>query len=51
MKGLKRLRNRKWMAAGMTAFALAFVNIGANMACYWVFHQPEKPDLKKFRKF
>lgn len=48
---MKKLWNGKWMAYGMATLALAFVNIGANSACMFLFHQPEKPDLKNFRKF
>ena len=31
--------------------ALTFSKIGANSKCCCIYHQPEKPDLKKLRKF
>lgn len=30
---------------------MAFAKLGANAGCCLIFHQPEKPDLKKLRKF
>lgn len=51
MNRMKKLWNGKWIASFMAVFALVFVNMGANATCCWLFHQPEKPDLKKFRKF
>ncbi|MBQ3514391.1 MAG: cyclic lactone autoinducer peptide [Lachnospiraceae bacterium] len=32
-------------------FALVFSYVGANSKCCYIFHQPEKPDLSKLRKY
>lgn len=31
--------------------AFAFSVVGANSKCCYIFHQPEKPDMRKLRKF
>lgn len=31
--------------------AKTFAAIGANSACCFIYHQPEKPDLRKLRKY
>lgn len=35
----------------VASLALAFASAGANSACCFIYHQPEKPDLKKIRKY
>ena len=47
----KILQNGSVMASAITAFSLVFSIIGANSRCCCIFHQPEKPDLKKLRRF
>lgn len=47
----KKMQNSSVMASAITAFAFAFSVIGANSGCCCIFHQPEKPDLKKLRRF
>lgn len=47
----KILQNGSVMANAITAFALVFSIIGANSRCCFIYHQPEKPDLKKLRRF
>lgn len=52
MKQLKKEEtNHTVLSDTMAKFALTFSKIGANSKCCWLFHQPEKPDLKKLRKF
>lgn len=35
----------------LATFAVVFSVVGANSACCCIFHQPEKPDMKKLRKY
>lgn len=35
----------------IAAFAAMFAFFGANAGCIIIFHQPEKPDLSKLRRF
>jgi len=35
----------------ISCMALSFSVIAANTYCVAIYHQPEKPDLKKLRKF
>lgn len=52
MKQLERENQKHTMLSNsMAKFALTFSKIGANSKCCWLYHQPEKPDLKKLRKF
>lgn len=52
MKQLKKDSVKHTMLPDTIAnIALTFSKIGANSKCCWLFHQPEKPDLKKLRKF
>lgn len=41
----------KWMIGLITWLGALFAMIGANCGCCLFFHQPEKPDLSKLRKF
>ena len=50
MKKLK-LFNGSGIATLIASIALAFSFVGANTYCCFIYHQPEKPDLKKLRKF
>ena len=47
----ERLSNGKVMACMVSLFALLFAYLGAHTYCYYIFHEPEKPDLSKLRKF
>ncbi|MCI8408502.1 MAG: cyclic lactone autoinducer peptide [Lachnospiraceae bacterium] len=52
MKQLKKEKiNHTVLPDTIAKFALAFSKIGANSKCCCFYHQPEKPDLKKLRKF
>ncbi|MGC6176210.1 cyclic lactone autoinducer peptide [Lacrimispora sp. 38-1] len=35
----------------ISCFASSFSVMAANTLCCAIYHQPEKPDMKKFRKF
>lgn len=35
----------------IATFGIFFSLIGANTCCCCIFHQPDKPDLKKLRRF
>ncbi|MDE5777974.1 MAG: cyclic lactone autoinducer peptide [Lachnospiraceae bacterium] len=39
------------LANCMAIFAIVFSYISAYAKCFFVFHQPEKPDLSKLRRF
>lgn len=39
------------LANCMAIFAIVFSYISAYAKCMLIFHQPEKPDLSKLRKF
>lgn len=41
----------RWMLEIATGFGMLFAKIGANSGCCFFLHQPEKPDLKRLRKF
>ena len=47
----KRLSEGKVVACIVSWFALLFAYIGAYTYCYYIFHEPQKPDLSKLRKF
>lgn len=47
----KRLSEGKVVAGIISLFALLFAYIGAHTYCYFIFHEPEKPDFSKLRKF
>lgn len=47
----KETEKRTVLSNTIANFALAFSVIGANSKCCCFYHQPEKPDLKKLRKF
>ena len=47
----KRLSEGKVVACIVSWFALLFAYIGAHTYCYYIFHESEKPDLSKLRKF
>lgn len=47
---MKSLCN-KILSSAVATFAVAFSFIGANSYCCFIFHQPNKPDLKKLRRF
>lgn len=41
----------KSLAMCIALFGLLFSFIGAHSFCMCIFHQPEKPDLSRLRKF
>lgn len=41
----------KGLAMGIALFGSLFALVGAHSFCMCIFHQPEKPDLSKLRKF
>ncbi len=47
----KKLTFENSMPHLIAAFAAMFALFGANAGCIIIFHQPEKPDLSKLRKF
>lgn len=47
----RETRKHTVLSDTMAKFALTFSKIGANSKCCCFYHQPEKPDLKKLRKF
>lgn len=52
MKKLVNIINKKVdYTKVMASFALLFSVVAANSACLCFYHQPEKPDLCKLRKF
>ncbi len=46
-----KLLNQKVLAGIIASFALFFSIIGANSCCCCIFHQPDKPELGKLRKY
>lgn len=52
MKKLKEVFLRyKKVADIMACFALVFAVAAANSPCFYIYHDIEKPNLKKLRKF
>ena len=47
----ERLSDGKAMACILSLFSLLFAYISAHTFCFFIFHEPEKPDLSKLRKF
>lgn len=53
---MKGEQKQKLLSVGIlpcliAAFGMLFSIIGANSACCYIFHQPDKPDMKKLRRF
>lgn len=47
----QRLLGKKKLANCIAVFALAFSFVGANSCCCCIFHQPDKPELGKLRRY
>lgn len=47
----ERLSEGKFIACMISLFSLLFATLSAHTYCYFIFHEPEKPDLSKLRKF
>ena len=52
MKKIKNLLNSICKSENyLASFAMLFVIVSANTKCCCIFHQPDQPNLEKFRKF
>ena len=51
MSKIKKMFASNKVMGSMAAFALLFSTISANSCCAFIFHQPEKPDFGKLRKY
>lgn len=47
----QKLLDKKIIANCIAVFAIAFSSIGANSCCCCIFHQPNKPELEKLRRY
>lgn len=43
--------NKVLLARYIATFALVCSIVGANSRCCYIFHQPEKPDMRKLRRY